>query len=72
MILKTPLFNVDTGGCSKDAIATRLKILEETINAALVTNNNAFMTNREMNDKSTMINSISSDDTKEQTKHGQI
>ena len=43
---RTPIFNVDLTNNTNDAIATRLKILEETINAA-ISMNKGLMTNNE-------------------------
>ena len=50
---RTPLFNVDITNNTNDAIATRLKILEETINAAISMNKVFIPKNEKMVDKST-------------------
>ena len=49
---RTPLFNVDVTDNTNDAIATRLKILEETINAAINMNRGFIPKNENMVDES--------------------
>ena len=50
---RTPIFNVDLTNNTNDAIATRLKILEETINAAISMNKGLMTNNEKMVDENT-------------------
>ena len=50
---RTPIFNVDLTNSTNDAIATRLKILEETINAAISMNKGLMANNKKMVDENT-------------------
>ena len=50
---RTPIFNVDLTNNTNDAIATSLKILEETINAAISMNKGLMTNNEKMVDENT-------------------
>ena len=50
---RTPIFNVDLTNNTNDAIATRLKILEETINAVISMNKGLMTNNEKMVDENT-------------------